>query len=192
MVLKGNFPILIGKFNKHHKIKKNLLNLLKETNSETLKSIDNYYSDKISRLDWYDKTNWERKWVKYIINDLINHFKNQIKKINLLDVVINALWFQQYNKTDIHSWHVHGENYTGVYYVEFDEKCPATQLIDPITNKLIKIKIKEGDIIMFPSFVIHRAPLLKEDTRKTIISFNLTFNNIQHKFLKNLIKKYSY
>jgi hypothetical protein len=45
---------------------------------------------------------------------------------------------------------------------------------------------------MFPSFVIHRAPLLKEDTRKTIISFNLTFNNIQHKFLKNLIKKYSY
>jgi hypothetical protein len=46
-------PILIGKFNKHHKIKKNLLNLLKETNSETLKSIDNYYSDKISRLDCF-------------------------------------------------------------------------------------------------------------------------------------------
>jgi len=192
MIYEGKFPIIVQKFNKHKEIKENLLNLLNNTNSENLQSIDNYYSDKISRLDWFDKTNWKRKWVEYIIEDLISHFKNQVKKLNLSDVIINALWFQQYNKSDTHSWHVHGDNYTGVYYVEFDKKCPPTQLIDPITEKLIKIKVKEGDIIMFPSFVIHRAPLVKNNTKKTIISFNLTFNNIESKYLKKLIKKYYY
>jgi hypothetical protein len=192
MMYKGSFPIIVGKFNKHKEIKENLLYLLNSAYSENLKNFDNYYSDKISRLDWFDKNNWERKWVKYIINDLLNYFKIKAKNLNLLDVVINALWFQQYNKSDTHGWHVHGDNYTGVYYVEFNKKCPATQLIDPITKKLIKIKVKEGDIIMFPSFVIHRAPLIKESTRKTIISFNLTFNNIQDRYLKKLVKEYYY
>ena len=192
MIYKGTLPIIKDKFNKHGKIKKILLNLINETNSENLKSIDNHYSDKINKLDWFDKTNWERKWVKYIINDLINHFKKQIKKINLSDVIIDALWFQQYIKTDTHGWHVHGSNYTGVYYVEFDKKCPPTQLIDPTTNNLIDIKVKEGDILIFPSFVIHRAPLIKEDVRKTIVSFNLTFDKINNNFLKKLIKKHYY
>ena len=40
---------------------------------------------------------------------------------------------------------------------------------------IFSIDVKEGDIIMFPSFIIHRAPKNNGD-RKTIISFNIDFD----------------
>ena len=51
-------------------------------------------------------------------------------------------------------------------------------------NKKITIDAKEGDIVIFPSFIIHRAPKVQSDTRKTIVSFNLEFNLID----KNIFK----
>ena len=41
MIYKGTFPIIVEKFNKHKEIKEKLLNLLNNTNSEKLQSIDN-------------------------------------------------------------------------------------------------------------------------------------------------------
>ena len=78
------------------------------------------------------------------------------------------------------------ENYTGVYYVQFSNKCAKTQLIDPFSqNKKIEIEAKEGDIVIFPSYVIHRATEQKENLEKIIISFNINFTKI----LPNLFKK---
>jgi hypothetical protein len=36
--------------------------------------------------------------------------------------------------------------------------------------------IKEGDVLIFPSNLVHRAPKIKNNLRKTIISFNIDFN----------------
>jgi predicted 2-oxoglutarate/Fe(II)-dependent dioxygenase YbiX len=33
--------------------------------------------------------------------------------------------------------------------------------------------VEEGDVILFPSSAIHRAPVVLNDTRKTIVSWNL-------------------
>ena len=35
------------------------------------------------------------------------------------------------------------------------------------------MKVKEGDLIFFPSGVIHQAPTVKANIQKTIVSFNL-------------------
>jgi predicted 2-oxoglutarate/Fe(II)-dependent dioxygenase YbiX len=95
------------------------------------------------------------------------------------------MWFQQYVINDKHGWHTHAENYTGVYYLEMPEEAPKTELIDQYNiNKKITIDAKEGDIVIFPSFIIHRAPKVQSDTRKTIISFNLEFYLIDEDIFK--------
>ena len=38
---------------------------------------------------------------------------------------------------------------------------PKTELIEPATDKKITLECKEGDIIIFPAFMIHRAPINK-------------------------------
>ena len=41
---------------------------------------------------------------------------------------------------------------------------------------------KEGDIVIFPSFIIHRSPKITEDVEKIIISFNLDFDEIDDNY----------
>jgi len=48
----------------------------------------------------------------------------------------------------------------------------------PWDNKVISVDVKEGDILIFPSMIIHRAPEVINDSRKTIISWNLVYNEI--------------
>ena len=48
-----------------------------------------------------------------------------------------------------------------------------TEIVDPFNNRKIRrMDVEEGDLIFFPSFFIHRAPPLLNDTQKTIVSFN--------------------
>ena len=94
--------------------------------------------------------------------------------------MIKKLWFQQYVQNDYHGWHIHGDNYTGVYYLDFPKGSSKTELIDQKDiNKKITVNAKEGDIIIFPSFIIHRSPKIKENIKKTIISFNIEMNLIK-------------
>jgi hypothetical protein len=59
-----------------------------------------------------------------------------------------------------------------VYYLDLPDGTPKTELIDPWSREVITMDVQEGDILTFPSFVIHRAPVNKTATPKTIISFN--------------------
>ena len=111
-------------------------------------------------------------------------------KLNFEKVIIDNIWFQQYKQNGTHGWHTHGSNYTGVYYVDFEKTYAKTELINPIDDKKITIDAEEGDIIIFPSFIIHRSALQKINKTKTIISFNLTFEGISKKYLHK-INEYS-
>ena len=63
--------------------------------------------------------------------------------------------------------------WTSVYYLDLPDLAPKTQLVSPWDNKtIIKLDIQEGDVITFPSFVIHQAPKNENNKTKTIVSFN--------------------
>ena len=83
-------------------------------------------------------------------------------------------WYQQYHHGDTHSWHDHagGSTLSVIYYLELPEGTPGTEFIDPYTGRVHRPRVKEGDVIVFPSFVRHRSPENKSDQRKTIISLN--------------------
>ena len=119
----------------------------------------------------------------------MNHLDKEMSKLSLENPKMVDLWFQQYVNNNSHGWHTHGNNFTGVYYLELNDCSPRTQLVEPISFKMLEIDAKEGDIVIFPSMFIHRSPLMKSNKRKTIISFNfdcVTIDQATQTKLKNL------
>ena len=114
---------------------------------------------------------------------MITKFNSMLEKnLGLTGVRLKQLWFQQYIQNDSHQWHIHESNFTGVYYVELnDEENNKTELISGDTK--LTPEVKEGDICIFPSFVVHRCPLIQSTKRKTIISYNFDVSNpTKHQF----------
>ena len=170
---------LLKPFKFHDAIKGNLMHLINGAYNDTVSLKSEYYGDKIHRLDWSKNLDYSREWVKYIKPRLEEHFTICANDLNYKECEVRGMWYQQYLTNNVHGWHTHGENYTGVYYLELPKDAPKTELIDQYDiHKKITINAKEGDIVIFPSFIIHRAPKITNDTRKTIISFNLQFNLI--------------
>mgnify|MGYP000388917870 FL=1 len=170
---------LLKPFKYHSVMKETLLSMIDKSYNDNLNVKDEYYGDEIHRLDWSKNLNYDRKWVKYIKPRLEEHFTICANDLNYKECEVRGMWYQQYLTNNVHGWHTHGENYTGVYYLELPKDAPKTELIDQYDiHKKITIDAKEGDIVIFPSFIIHRAPKITNDTRKTIISFNLQFNLI--------------
>ena len=177
---------LIDSFKEHKKYKNKLLNLFKKENFN-INKIDNYYTDNISKLDWNKCEDFKREWIQLIKEDILKFFKKQTNELGYQEVKLHQIWFQQYKKNGTHGWHIHGHNYTGVYYVDFGKEDAKTELINQFDqNKILTIEAKEGDIVIFPSFIIHRSPIQKINKTKTIISFNLEFSKIEKKLLEKL------
>ena len=174
--IKLNTTALLKPFKYHNEMKDTLRSLIETSYCESIDVKDSNCGDEISRLDWSKYPDFDREWVKYVKPRLQEHFEICADDLNYRGCRIKGLWYQQYIKNNIHDWHIHGDNYTGVYYLELPDDTPKTELIDQY-NKKITIEADEGDIVIFPSFIIHRAPKMQSDSRKTIISFNLEFED---------------
>ena len=97
-----------------------------------------------------------------------------------IQIVSDTQWTGTIGKVEISG--------TGNAYLELPENSPKTELVNCFNQKeIITPDTREGNILIFPSFVIHRAPILKTECRKTIISFNIDFENISIDVLNNLI-----
>ena len=168
-------PILLEKFSEHN-IHKTLL--MDHFNKEEFFK-ENFIDDNITKVDWHKANDFNRPWVKLIYDDLHKHFLKFANHMGFEKCMIDQLWFQQYNKEGHHGWHVHGHNYTGVYYVNWNKDCAKTRYVDPITQEVKDINAEEGDVVIFPSTVVHRANIQKIDFPKVIISFNISFDKIQ-------------
>ena len=172
------------KLENHSDVKKNILDYIENDHYCS----KNAYIDTITKFDWKNGSNFERPWVKYFLPIFEKVLDNFLTEIGIQKIgTFSAIWYQQYEKESYHGWHIHGGHYTGIYYLEFPKDSPKTEILHPLNNKITKINAKEGDIIFFPSHIIHRAPKNK-GIRKTIISYNFDlFDRITCPFLTNQI-----
>jgi len=93
----------------------------------------------------------------------------------------SEVWFQQYNHNMNHAVHTHGPmGFSSVCFIEYDkDNHKPTTFISPfgnyITGELERYEpdVEEGDIIFFPSNLLHYAPINLSKITRTIISFNL-------------------
>ena len=146
---------------------------------------DGLYTDNINRVDWDNSKDFDRPWVKEFMPFLEPNLKEMAQKSGFQNFRIHELWFQQYDKNGSHGWHTHSSNFTGVFYLDLPEGSPKTELVDPLSlNRIDVPDIQQNDIIIFPSFVVHRAPTNNGDKTKTIISFNFDFEGLEDEYVK--------
>ena len=166
-------PAVIAPMPEHKLIKDNILNLINlDTTAERIYEEGSSTLD-ITRCDY--KTSLEpRTWTTELQPYMMSVMKDVYAELGYQTFNIHNIWFQQYQKGSTHGWHVHTKcQWTNVYYLDMPVNAPKTQLINPWNQKdIIEMDVKEGDVLTFPSFVIHRAPVNTSSKLKTIISFN--------------------
>lgn len=111
------------------------------------------------------------------IYDTLTEFTREMKGAFFQGFEVRNFFYQQYTKNQYHSWHCHDCQFSGVYYLDMPSGTPKTEYRDPFTDDVHEFDIEEGDVVAFPSFLIHRAPPNMIDIPKTIISFNFNFWN---------------
>ena len=99
--------------------------------------------------------------------------KEPMKELELLTgtklKVCNKPWFQQYLGGGKFGWHEHNRHWACVYYADLEDPTDGTEFY--YNGEVHQPYVKEGDIIFFPSYLIHRAPVTKG--AKTIVSTNI-------------------
>lgn len=93
-------------------------------------------------------------------------------------------WFQQYIQGSDFGWHQHDGHWACVYYIELPEMSEATEFLN-----YGQFDVSEGDIIFFPTFLVHRSPTIKSNLRKTIIATNLDFT-VDREMIKRYGEEY--
>ena len=170
-----NDCIVHDKIKEHLDIRDSILSEINKSSDGNLEQLDSFYTDSISKLDWNNSANLERPWLKIFLPVFLKNLQEPIASIGYAKAVIKNVWYQQYLEGDTHGWHIHGEHFTGVYYLEFPEGCSQTEIVSPYDFKVKKIDVVEGDFIVFPAHCIHRG-LPNTKKRKTIISYNFSID----------------
>ena len=169
-----NSSYVIGKFEDHLKLKNQILNEI-NNQKEFDRLVETEDAVDITRCDW-NTSRWDynRSWLQVVKPALFTYLQQVTDLLGYAEFKLREIWFQQYEQNSLHGWHVHGSNWTNVYFLELPDDCPKTQFIDPYNQNTIKeFAVEEGDILTFPSYVIHRAPINSSANRKTIISWNM-------------------
>ena len=164
-----------SKIKNHFKIKDDILSEIDKSSDGNLEQLDSFYTDSISKLDWNISADPNRPWLKIFLPVFLENLQEIIISLGYLKLNIKNVWYQQYLEGDTHGWHIHGEHFTGVYYLEFPEGCSQTEIVSPYDFKVKKIDVVEGDFVIFPAHYIHRG-LPNTKKRKTIISYNFSID----------------
>ena len=106
------------------------------------------------------------------LDAVLSHF-------HIEELQIGNLWGQRYFGADYMPAHTHGAvGLSAVLYVDFDKGSHAgTRFMSPIHNYMgvmmyHEMSVQEGDLVVFPSYLMHDAPASGSDAPRTIFSFN--------------------
>lgn len=181
MIKQGTFavPYYIYSLENHLSYKEKILNLIKCGEGQPSTT----YYESISKSDWYSnfnpkffKENFklnENSYYSLLKNDLEYVIANIIPDKDKERLMVSNGWFNQYNKLDYYWWHNHPESrWSLIYYLELSDDGPITEFENFFGNS-VTLNVKEGDILVFPSWLKHRAPPNLSKNRKTILSFNI-------------------
>lgn len=112
-----------------------------------------------------------------ILLEEVKIFENEIG----INFYSTEIWFQKYGNSMDHSVHNHGSTgFSSVCFIEYDkDNHKPTTFISPFGNyitgasHIYQPNIEEGDIIFFPSNLLHYAPINLSNKLRIIMSFNL-------------------
>lgn len=116
--------------------------------------------------------------ISSIFNEEIDAISKEIDR----KIIVSGSWIEKAEKRMNHTVHNHGQiGLSAICYVEFDsnEHEPVIFIApfnDAFNGQLIEAsskQMKEGLILLFPSFLLHYTNPNKSDKIRTTLSFNL-------------------
>ena len=164
-----------GQLVDHCQIKNRMLSAIEKDICNEKSEAPYPVEDRVSKLDWSKGDDFTRPWVQTFLPNFKLTAGKYIKEMGYGQMTLKRVWYQQYKQGDTHGWHTHGDNYTGVYYLEFPKGSSRTEILSPLNFKKHIIKPVEGDLVLFPSHWVHRGPP-NDSQRKTIVSFNFNID----------------
>ena len=175
---------IIHKLEKHNEVKDKLMNLIINNEADSTQ----YDGGFISRTDYHLDENHRRTYLPLFFDTIETILQKQADFFFAKEATVHHAWFQQYYMYDKHNWHTHGKcNFANIYYLELPDTNMKTQFFDVLSKKIIgNIELEEGDIITFPAYILHRSNTNTLE-RKTIISYNTTFESIQSERVDKLL-----
>jgi len=107
---------------------------------------------------------------------------------------ITGCWANINPRGGLNSAHTHPNNYlSGVYYVSLPEEkgqivfadprpqamtmMPTTKQWNKYVGNEIKLEVKEGRFVLFPSWLVHSVPVNRSEEHRISISYNIMFSN---------------
>ena len=151
----------------------------------------NFIRTELQTFETDRQTDTNKSWVHYL-QDLIRPELSEFCKEAEVTCSMTDAWCVRYQKGDRQDVHNHrGWGFSGVLYVEFDPKVhTATCFMAPWQNPrndrtLLShpIDIKEGTLIITPSFTHHYAEPNNSRKQRTVISFDLLPQLPEHQLL---------
>lgn len=87
---------------------------------------------------------------------------------------IMHMWYHQMSQSDYINWDNHQWcQWSAVYFIEVPEQKYITEFLDPEAQEIIQPEAEAGDMLIFPSWLLHRAPKMLTNERKSIIAWNM-------------------
>ena len=120
------------------------------------------------------------------LDNLVNTFTEELQEryhgeCPVQNIETWELWAQRYTLGQYHGAHNHGNmKISCVLYVDFDvNEHRPTKFYAPFTNPYMGVietvspPVEEGNIIAFPSTLLHECPPCDSDVPRTVFSFNI-------------------
>lgn len=127
------------------------------------------------------------KYRDMVLESVRQHIEDFARSVGAQGIELGQIWFQRYETRSFHDQHNHWPSlYSVVYYLEFNpiEHKPTIFLnpcrleIEHYRSRNIEMPnsyqpvAKEGDMVIFPGFMDHFAPINESTKPRTIVSFN--------------------
>ena len=120
-----------------------------------------------------------------VVSDCINNEMKDFSQTYPCPVMVTSIWYELSKPGDYHEPHNHGATgYSAILYVDYDtEEHEATKFHCPFLesatgrNLTYQPTVREGDLIIFPSYILHEAPINTGKKNRLIISFNIMGEN---------------
>ena len=165
-------PVFVYTVKNHAEVKDELLQLIADTPSGPYKT----GAEDIGNTDWVTPADTPRPYYDKMIETLLPYIQQFRMEMRAERVKWDNFWFQQYERSEWHGWHVHPATMYGlVYYVELPDGAPPTNLL--VDKNVVVPDAKEGDVLFFPSILFHTSPANTGVGRKTALVMNLNLEN---------------
>lgn len=163
--------------------------------SHTIENWSEYKDELIAMLHTEDGDGHQTDYFKYhqfgelppYAEKLFEVLKPALDEFNDIyphEFTIHNVWGQRYTRGGYHPLHNHGAlGYSAIVYASLESDHQPTSFfapyIDFIEGDVIEYvpEVKEGDIVFFPSALMHQCKAVQSDSERVVFSFNIKTKN---------------